>query len=86
MKFKLGQIYITRGAMDELRSEDIAVSISRHALGDWGVLCDFDKTQNDLALRDGSRLLSAYESNGTRFWIITERDRSSTTVLLPSEY
>ena len=54
---------------------------------DWGNLCEADRKQNDWALKNGERLLSSYRaSNGTKFWIITEWDRSYTTILLPSEY
>lgn len=58
-----------------------------HARGDWGELDAEDRAANDRALKDGTRLLSAYHTKaGTKFWIITEADRSSTTALLPSEY
>jgi len=56
-------------------------------LGDWGDLCDEDKKVNDRAVAEGSRILSAYQAvNSTKFWIITEADRSATTVLLPEDY
>jgi hypothetical protein len=59
----------------------------RHALGDWGDLCDEDRQSNSEALADDLRILSAYRlSDGTKIWIITEADRSGTTVLLPEEY
>lgn len=62
--------------------------VSRHARGDWGDVCDEDKRLNDRARKDASRLLSAYTlmDGTTRVWIITEADRSATTVLLPDEY
>jgi hypothetical protein len=61
--------------------------LARHARGDWGELCPADMRANDRALREGDRLLSAYKtSTGERLWVITEADRSATTILLPSEY
>ena len=57
-----------------------------HAAGDWGRLCDDDRLANELALQGGARILSAYEVDGARVWVITEADRSATTALLPSEY
>lgn len=77
----------TRGAISELAPEDIARALTRHWLGDWGDLDAEDKARNDLGLIEGSRLFSAYHSaRGVKFWIITEWDRSATTVLLPEEY
>ena len=56
-------------------------------MGDWGELCEEDRQENEFSLREGFRLLSAYTSaQGEKFWVITERDRSVTTVLLPEEY
>jgi hypothetical protein len=60
--------------------------LARHATGDWGELCAFDRRQNEIALRDGYRILSSYEISAGRVWIITEADRSVTTILLPEEY
>jgi hypothetical protein len=61
--------------------------LTRHVTGDWGQLEDEDKKENELSLQQGFRLLSAYEiSTGLKIWVITERDRSATTLLLPSEY
>jgi hypothetical protein len=54
--------------------------------GDWGALCAFDRRQNEIALRDGYRVLSSYDVLAGRVWIITEADRSMTTILLPEEY
>jgi len=87
VRFALGRTVITRGALDALSGEDVHACIARHASGDWGDVCPEDKQANDDALRVGSRLLSAYHTEGGRkFWIITEADRSATTVLLPEEY
>jgi hypothetical protein len=60
--------------------------LARHATGDWGELCAFDRLQNRIALRDGYRVLSSYETTVGTVWIITETDRSTTTILLPEEY
>jgi hypothetical protein len=60
--------------------------LARHATGDWGELCAFDRRQNEIALREGLRVLSSYEVPAGRVWIITEADRSVTTILLPEEY
>jgi hypothetical protein len=60
--------------------------LARHAKGDWGELCAFDRRQNEIALRDGYRVLSSYDVLAGRLWIITEADRSVTTILLPEEY
>jgi hypothetical protein len=59
--------------------------LARHAAGDWGELCAFDRRQNEIALREGLRVLSSYEVPAGRVWIITEADRSVTTILLPEE-
>jgi hypothetical protein len=60
--------------------------LARHATGDWGDLCAFDRRQNEIALREGLRVLSSYDFPAGRVWIITEADRSVTTILLPEDY
>ena len=60
--------------------------LARHATGDWGELCAFDRRQNEIALREGYRVLSSYDVSTGRVWIITEADRSVTTILLPENY
>jgi hypothetical protein len=85
-RFPLGQLGITREAADRLTPEEIADGIARHARADWGDLSNEDAAENELSLREGFRLLSAYGKGDRRFWIITEADRSATTVLLPEEY
>ncbi len=85
--FPLGQTLTTPGALDAVPPSEMLQALRRHARGDWGDLCDEDRQANDLALKNGARLLSAYRTkSGTKFWIITEWDRSATTVLLPEEY
>ena len=70
-----------------LPHEDIQTALKRHLRGDWGDLDEADKTENEFSLEKGFRLLSAYKgANGTKFWIITEADRSVTAVLLSADY
>jgi hypothetical protein len=86
-RFPLGEVVITANANSQLQSEHIATALKRHAQGDWGDLCDEDKHQNELCLEQGCRLFSSYRSVADcTFWIITEADRSITTVLLPTDY
>jgi len=85
--FSLGSVVATPGALEKLDRTTINKALERHHQGDWGDVCDEDRKANDQSLRDGTRLLSVYhDSNQTKFWIITEADRSSTTILLPEEY
>ena len=86
-RFLLGTICTTRRAADELDLCDILQAIEVHARGDWGLVDEVDWQANEDALIEGLRLLSVYESvGGKRFWVITEANRSATTVLLPDEY
>jgi hypothetical protein len=86
-RFNLGQLVATPGVLEIVTHEEIMSALSRHLRGDWGDLDADDKQANEDALVHDSRLLSAYRTeDGTKFWIITEADRSATTVLLPSEY
>jgi hypothetical protein len=86
-KFPLGQTVITRNAENTLHPADIPIALGRHAAGDWGEVCDDDRRENELSLTQGFRLLSVYhDRNRVKFWIITEADRSATTVLLPEDY
>jgi hypothetical protein len=85
-RFPLGQLVMTRAAAGRLTPEEIADGVTRHARGDWGDISPEDAAENELALREGFRLFSAYGRGDRRFWIITEADRSVTTVLLPEDY
>jgi hypothetical protein len=88
-KFSLGQTVATPGALEALQQagQSPAEFLARHVSGDWGQLCADDKRANDEALVNGERILSAYITRlGTKLWVITEADRSSTCFLLPSEY
>jgi hypothetical protein len=85
--FHPGQFVVARQAFDTLPPEEIATALSRHLAGDWGDVCEEDRQENELSLKEGFRLFSVYHAgDGTKFWIITEADRSATTVLLPEEY
>jgi hypothetical protein len=91
MKFPLGRIVWTRGVND-LVADDIVFakfvmdSLKRHANGDWGDLSAEDKQENNLSLDNHLRLLSSYQHNDWKIWVITEADRSVTTILFPDEY
>ena len=86
-KFPLGRLVATPGALARVSSREINTALARHLQGDWGELDEDDRSANDRALLEGSRLLSAYHAtNGIKFWIITEHDRSISTVLLPEDY
>ena len=86
--FPLGRILATPGALGALREagEDPLRFLSRHASGDWGELDAHDRRENERSLRHGWRLLSSYPVGEGRVWVITEADRSVTTLLLPEEY
>lgn len=87
LAFPLGRIVVTRGALVAVAPADLFVAVRRHAHGDWGDVCPDDRAANDRALRLGDRVLSSYSTHeDQKFWIITEWDRSVTTVLLPEEY
>ena len=86
-KFPLGRLVATQNALSQLAIQDVLAGIVRHQAGDWGDLGKDVCLENDLSLEKGFRLLSAYTArNGVKFWIITEGDRSRTTVLLPEDY
>ena len=92
--FKPGRVVATPGALEALAQSGQSVweFLTRHLAGDWGLVDAHDKAANDEALKDGSRLLSAYVlSTGTTIWLVTEAqgdndNRAATTALLPDEY
>jgi len=87
--FPAGQIVATPGALALLeRTNKTPIEfLSHHLRGDWGDLCPEDKTENELSLKHGFRLMSSYRVTGNEnLWVITEADRAITTLLLPSEY
>lgn len=86
--FPLGRILATPGALEVIREagEDPCPYLARHASGDWGDLDVHDRRENELSLKKGWRIVSSYPVGGGRIWVITEADRSATTILLPEEY
>jgi hypothetical protein len=87
--FPLGQIVATPGALATLEraKQPPTCFLARHAIGDWGELEPTDVAENEYSVAHGFRLLSSYQTDaGERLWIITEADRSATTLLLPGEY
>ena len=87
MLFATGQIVATPGAL-ELAEQgvDLLAYLLRHLNGDWGDLCEEDKAENEVSVKNGYRILSSYPTPQGKLWIITEADRSATTFLLPEEY
>ena len=86
-KFPFGRLVATPNALAQIPNDEILKALARHLQGDWGNLDSEDRGANDRALKNGGRLLSVYHSvQKTKFWIITEADRSVTTVLLPEDY
>ena len=84
--FPLGQVVITRPANEVLSQDAVLAALSRHANGDWGELGEEDWKWNDQALLIGERLFSVFFDQQTKFYVVTEWDRSVTTILLPSDY
>jgi hypothetical protein len=88
--FSLGQVVATPGALSALGGEGINSDalLQRHVTGDWGELSEDDRRENELSIKEGFRILSVYKlpRTGAKIWIITEGDRSATTLLLPDEY
>jgi hypothetical protein len=87
--FPLGLTCATPGALEALSEteQEAAEFLHRHQHGDWGDMCDEDKRENEFSVDKQLRIFSAYHlSDGTKLWVITEADRSVTTILLPSEY
>jgi hypothetical protein len=86
--FPLGRLVATPGVLTALAAagENPIGLLARHQSGDWGDVGPEDQRANDRDLRVGGRLLSAYDVGSSRVWVITEADRSATTILLPAEY
>jgi hypothetical protein len=87
--FALGSLYFTPGAIAafEESSGDFTEFLHRHVTGDWSEMSSPDQEENQLAIQNGKRVFSAYHlSSGQKIWVITEADRSATTILLPEEY
>ena len=87
--FALGETFITPGAQEalDIAGQTAIQFLRRHISADWGEISEDDALENELSLRKDFRLLSSYRTvKGQKIWIITEPDRSATTILLPSEY
>ena len=83
----LGKVVMTAYAREVLSGPDIISALSRHKRGDWGEISEADKKANNDALKHGNRILSAYTGvDGDKFWVLTEADRSYTTIMLPDDY
>ena len=90
-KFVCGKLVWTAGVNEKMAEsaefcKGVLASLKRHASGDWGDMPECDRKENEYALGHGLRLMSAYNLNDGKIWIITEADRSATTVLFPEEY
>ena len=87
VRIRLGRVLATPGALREIHRAEIEAALGRHQSGDWGDVDKEDWATNDASIGRRHRLLSVYRSQtGVKFWIITEADRSVTTILLPDEY
>ena len=85
--FSLGKLVVTRGVADGgFALDELLTLVRRHITGDFGEINEEDRQENLLSIREGFRIMSAYTINDTKLWVITEADRSSTTILFPSEY
>lgn len=85
-RFPLGKLVMTANAARRLTPCEIRIALKRHETGDWGDLSPEDRQENERSLEHGWRLLSAYGTADKRFWIVTEADRSVTTILFPEDY
>ncbi|MCP1175649.1 hypothetical protein [Ralstonia chuxiongensis] len=91
LPFKLGDAIMTTGVFDYMNQHGLlgvvpAMLVARHAMGDWGDVCEEDRNSNNLALEEGRRIMSSYMVGSRKIWVITEADRSVTTLLFPDEY
>jgi hypothetical protein len=87
--FPLGQVFLTVGAKDALEEsgQNAFEFLELHQQGNWGIVCEEDAKENDFSVENSFRILSAYKTkNDVKIWLISEADRLSTTILLPSEY
>ena len=86
--FSLGQVVVTRNCLDYAQEHSINLTelVQRHVSGDDGDLCKEDKQLNELAIKDEGRVFSSYLTNGVKIYVITEWDRSYTTIMLAEDY
>lgn len=87
-KFELGKLLVTPGAVEEMDKVGINATdlLERHQEGDWSEMEAADREENEFSLDKHLRIFSSYTYENVKFWVITEADRSATTILLPSEY
>ncbi len=86
IRFQPGTVVATVGALQVADNHAILELLRRHLSGDWGDLSEEDKKANEHAVQHGERILSSYRVKGEKLWVLTEADRSATTVLTPGEY
>ena len=88
MRFELGRVVATPGALDLCEEANVSPSsiIHRHAWGDWGEIPPEDARENERSLKYGWRVMGSYPVGDGTIWVLTEADRSATTLLLPREY
>lgn len=87
LELSVGRLFVTPGVIAQIKPAEVFAALERHRRGDWGLVCEEDQLANEAALIHELRILSSYEDKkGQTFWIITEADRSATTILLPEEY
>ena len=87
IRFQPGEIYTTPGVRAATTTDEIAAALARHLCGDWGEICAEDAATNEDAIEGGGQLMSVYTSaSGIVYWVITESDRSVSTLLLPDDY
>lgn len=85
--FELGNLFATPNAIEQVPNDEMTKALARHHHGDWGDVCKEDRIANNLAVVEDTRIFSVFKtSKGKKFWIITEADRSVTTVLMPEDY
>lgn len=84
--FELGLTYMTHQISEELTHDEIHNLFMRHLACDWSDMCEEDRDANELALFEGTRIFSSFQTKHGKIWIITEADRSSTGILFPREY
>jgi hypothetical protein len=85
-RFRLGRVVATTGVSESLSNDEMTGLIRRHVAGDWGEVNAHDAEENELGLRNGLRIFSVYRArDGRKVWVITEADRSSTTIMFPED-
>ena len=85
--FSIGKLVMTRGVADiEFSLNELLNLLHRHVTGDFGEINEEDRKENLLSIREGFRVMSAYTINDTKLWVISEKDRSVTTILLPAYF